>query len=369
MSTSKPDNKGNRIQADSHATEVETAGLSDDLFAAPSLAAKVSTLSELATLTGVSVSTVSKALSDRGYVSAKTRERIRRIADEHGFQINRTAQSLKRGRNDAIAVVLPLGHESAQTFSDPFFITLIGHLADALSARNNELVLSKVVPDGPGWLANVARSGRVDGIVVIGQSNQEHELERVADFYRPLVVWGQQLQGQRYCSVGTDNRAGGRLAAGQLLGIGRRKLTFVGMTDIPEIAERHAGFTEACRAAGASSSGHIPAHLTADAAYQAVADALDAGLSTDGMVAASDVIAMSAMRALSERGFVVPEQVAVIGYDDVSLAAFTTPPLTTVRQELEIAAVNLVDLLFRRIRGEDTASISMPPRLMIRGTA
>lgn len=368
MSTSRHDNSGSMVHAGSNATEMATEGLSDDPCAVTSRAMKVSTLTELAALTGVSVGTVSKALSDRGYVSAKTRERIRRIADEHGFQINRTAQSLKRGRNDAIAVVLPLGHESAQTFSDPFFITMIGHLADALSARNNELVLSKVVPDGPGWLANVARSGRVDGIVVIGQSNQEYELERVADFYRPFVVWGQQLPGQRYCSVGTDNRAGGRLAAQRLLATGRRKLTFIGMTDIPEIAERHAGFTEACRAAGVSPGGHLPAHLTADAAYQAVAHALDAGLDTDGMVAASDVIAMSAMRALSERGFIVPKQIAVIGYDDVSLAAFTTPPLTTVRQDLDLAARSLVDLLFRRISGEETVSLSMPPRLMVRGS-
>lgn len=330
---------------------------------------KVSTLTELAALTGVSVGTVSKALSARGYVSAKTRERIQRIADEHGFQINRTAQSLKRGRNDAIAVVLPLGHESAQTFSDPFFITMIGHLADALSARSNELVLSKIVPDGPGWLANVARSGRVDGIVVIGQSNQEDELERVAEFYKPVVVWGQQRPDQAYCSVGTDNRLGGRLAARRLIETGRQKLTFIGMTDIPEIAERHAGFLEACQHAGVSGHSHLAAHLTADAAYHAVAEALDAGIDTDGMVAASDVIAMSAMRALSERGYAVPEQVAVVGYDDVSLAAFTTPPLTTIRQELDIAATHLVDLLFQRIAGEETASISMPPRLMIRGTA
>jgi DNA-binding LacI/PurR family transcriptional regulator len=100
-----------------------------------------------------------------------------------------------------------------------------------------------------------------------------------------------------------------------------------------------------------------------------VADALEAGLDTDGLVAASDVIAMSAMRALSERGLSVPGAVAVVGYDDVSLAAFTTPPLTTIRQELDAAAMHLVDLLFRRIDGEETASISMPPRLMVRGSA
>lgn len=329
----------------------------------------ISTLSELADLAGVSVSTVSKSLSNRGYVSEATKARIRDLADRHGFQINRTAQSLKRGRNDAVAVVLPLGHESAQTFSDPFFITLIGHLADTLSARGNELVLSKVVPAGPGWLAAVARSGRVDGIIVIGQSDQDDELARVAHGYAPVVVWGQQRGEQGYCSVGTDNRAGGRLAAERLIASGRRRLSFVGMTDIPEIAARHQGFVDACMTAGIAVDGHLPAHLTGEAAYEIVAEALDAGLDADGLVAASDVIAMSAMRALAERGRVVPDDVAVVGYDDVNLAAYTTPPLTTIRQDLRAAAGHLVDLLFRRMAGEDTASLSMPPQLVVRGSA
>lgn len=330
---------------------------------------RATNLTELAELAGVSVGTVSKALSERGYVSARTRERIRKLADEHGFQINRTAQSLKRGKNDAIAVVLPLGHESAQTFSDPFFITLIGHLADALSARSNELVLSKVIPDGPGWLGQLARSGRVDGILVIGQSDQEEELRRVARAYPPLVVWGQQAELQPYCSVGSDNRLGGRLATRHLIECGRRRLVFVGMTDIPEINARHSGFMQACHEAGIQPAGHLEAHLTGEAAYRTVASALDAGLDLDGLVAASDVIAMSAMRALSERGRRIPQDVAVVGYDDVNLAAFTTPPLTTIRQNLEAAGEKLVDLLFRRIAGEETHSISMPPVLVVRESA
>lgn len=326
-------------------------------------------LTDLAAIAGVSVGTVSKALSNRGYVSAKTRERIQGIADEHGFQINRTAQSLKRGRNDAIAVVLPLGHESAQTFSDPFFITLIGHLADALSARGNELVLSKVIPGAPGWLGQIARSGRVDGILVIGQSDQERELRRVAKTYAPLVVWGQKAARQSYCSVGSDNYLGGQLATRHLIRRGRRKLAFVGMTDIPELEARHEGFLQVCTEAGIAPIAHLQAHLTGEAAYLTVASALDAGLKVDGLVAASDVIAMSAMRALNERGHRVPDDVAIVGYDDVSLAAYTAPPLTTVRQDLEAAGDALVDLLFRRIDGENTRSVSMTPTLIVRESA
>lgn len=330
---------------------------------------RVTTLTELATLAGVSVGTVSKALSNRGYVSSATRERIRALANEHNFQINRTAQSLKRGRNDAIAVTLPLGHESAQTFSDPFFITLIGHLADALAERDTELVLSKIATPRRGWLETMTRNGRVDGILVIGQSDQGKELNEVASFFRPLVVWGQQEPGQSYCCVGTDNVAGGSLATRHLIERGRRRILFLGMTDIPEIAARHAGFVRACREAGLAADLHLEAHLTADAAYRAVAAALAEGWVADAIVAASDVIAISAMRALSESGRRVPEDVAVVGYDNVGLAAFTSPPLTTIGQDLQGAARRMVDLLFRRIAGEETDSVSMPPELILRASA
>lgn len=327
------------------------------------------TLTELAAVAGVSVGTVSKALSNRGYVSAATRERICALADEHGFQINRTAQSLKLGRNDAVAVTLPLGHESAQTFSDPFFIALIGHLADAISAQGSELVLSKISAPTHGWLSNITRSGRVDGILVIGQSDQEAELSRVAVNYRPLVVWGQYRAGQNYCSVGTDNFAGGRMAAQRLIDSGRRRLVFAGMTDIPEIAARRDGFIRACEEAGIAPDGQIETHLTADAAYARLAEAVAGDFDADGVVAASDVIAMSAMRALIEQGRRVPEDVAVIGYDDVGLAAFTTPPLTTIRQDLKRAAEAMVDLLFRRIANEEAHSLSLPPELVVRASA
>ncbi len=331
--------------------------------------ARVGTLGELAALAGVSIGTVSKALSGTGHVSVSTRARIRAMADEHGFQLNRTAQSLKRGRTDAVAVVLPLGHESGQTFTDPFFITLIGYLADELALRGNDLLLSKILPDGPGWLSTIARSGKVDGVIVVGQSDQQVELERVAASYAPLVVWGQLGETQHYCSIGSDNRLGGRLAAQHLIATGRRRLAFVGNTAMPEIAARHAGFMETCAAAGLATPHHVAAHLTGEAAYQAIGVALDNGPALDGIAAASDVIAMSAVRALTERGRRIPEDVAVVGYDDVTLAAFVSPPLTTVRQDLAGAARLLVERLCQRMAGEETASLAMSPELIVRASA
>ncbi|PTQ13509.1 LacI family transcriptional regulator [Sphingomonas oleivorans] len=331
----------------------------------------VTNLTELAALAGVSPGTASRALSGNGMLSAKTRERIRRLADEHGFRLNQTARNLKLGRTNAIAVVLPLGHESAQNISDPFFIALIGHLADELTARKQDLVLSKVIPVGEDWLSSIVRGGRVDGVIVIGQSNQDAILNSVASHYRSLIVWGERQDvGQVYASVGTDNRRGGWLATDHLLKRGRRRIAFVGTTDIPEIAARHAGYLAALAEAGIAPGPHIEAHLTADASHEAISDFLAGaapGLAPlDAIFAASDVIAMSAIRALNEHGFVVPDDVSVVGFDDVNLAAHTSPPLTTIRQDLAEAARLLVDRLFARIDGAEPSSVVLPPELVVR---
>ncbi len=329
----------------------------------------VGSLADLAKLAGVSPSTVSRALAGNTLISAATRERLVRLAREHGFQPNPMARGLRLGRTKAIAVVLPLGHETGQPLSDPFFITLLGHLADALTDRGYDLLLSRVIPANDGWLDALADSGRVDGVVVVGQSDQTAVLDRVAARYPPLVVWGARLSGQRHVTVGSDNRLGGEIATRRLIEGGRRRLAFFGNPDAPEIAQRREGFLAACRAAGLEGDSEtVIAPLTADRAYRMIETRLAAGPVPDGVVAASDVIAMSALRALAERGLTVPGDVAVIGFDDVMLAAHTTPPLTTIRQDLARGATLLVELLMRAIAGEAIDSAVMQPTLVVRGS-
>ena len=126
-------------------------------------------LVELAKIAGVHVSTVSRALDDNPRVSAKTKARIRALAEEHGFRLNQTASFFRRRRTGAVGVVFPLGHEVQQSLSDPFFMGLLGPLADALAEQRYDLLLSRVVPGDESWLENMVRSGRVDGIILIGQ--------------------------------------------------------------------------------------------------------------------------------------------------------------------------------------------------------
>ncbi len=329
---------------------------------------KVNSLVELAQIAGVSPGTVSRALSDTGMISKATRERIKALALEHDFRPNPLARNLRTKRTGAIGVVLPLGHEANQHVSDPFFMTLLGHLADALTERGYDLLLSRVIPRDDRWLSQIIDSGRVDGVLVIGQSNQAHVIDSVAERYRPMIVWGAQLPGQVHCTVGSDNPMGGRIAARHLIDAGCKRISFLGDATAPEFGQRLDGVQATLAAAGLPPAEALPVHLTAEIAHEVILAYLKGAKLPDGIIAASDIIAMSAIRALSERGMAVPEQVQVVGYDDIFIAEHTSPPLTTIRQNLKLGADLMVDMLFKRMAGEATVSVAMPPELIVRGS-
>jgi DNA-binding LacI/PurR family transcriptional regulator len=332
---------------------------------------RVRNIAELAQIAGVSAGTVSRALSGTGLISEQTRERIRELARVHEFTPNAMARNLRIQRTGAIGVVIPLGHEVGQHISDPFFMTMLGHLADALTERGYDLLLSRVIPQAPDWLDRIVDSGRVDGVILIGQSDQVATLDRVAARYRPLVAWGGHSADQVHCSVGSDNARGGELATQHLIDRGCRHIAFFGDARAVEIGQRLDGCRAAMARAGLEDSLRVfPAHLTADDAHPSIGIFLDeAGERPQGIVAVSDIVAMNALNALSERSVSVPDQVRVVGYDDLPVAQQTTPRLTTIRQDFARGAAHLVDLLQRRIAGEETASVVMPPELVVRASS
>ncbi len=329
---------------------------------------RIRNIKDLAELAGVSPGTVSRALAGSELISTATRERIQAIAAEHDFRPNVLARNLRIQRTGAIGVLIPLGHETGQHISDPFFITMLGLLADALTERGYDLLLSRVIPTDSRWLERYVDSGRVDGVIVIGQSDQSATLDRVAARYRPLVVWGGHDSGAVHCTVGSDNHRGGELAAAHLIDGGCRRIAFFGDPSAPEIGQRLAGCRAAMQAAGiAEEPVVVPAHLVAEAAHPDIARFLgQTAQRPQGIFAASDVIAMSALRALSEFGLAVPGEVRVVGYDGLAIGEQTVPRLTSVSQDLSLGARHLVDMLLRRIAGEDTPSVVMEPKLVVR---
>lgn len=330
---------------------------------------QLKSIADLARLAGVSISTVSRALTGKGALSKRTRDHIQALADRHGFKLNVAAQNLRLGRTGAIAVLMPLGHARDQQLSDPFFMAMLGFLADALTTRGYDLLLSRVLPDRDDWLDTFIRGGRADGIIIIGQSDQSVVLDRTAAHYRPLVVWGERAPGNVHVTVGTDNEAGGRLAAQHLVGRGRHRLAFFGDVGVPEFAVRHAGFLAALPDALRRDVEMVRMPVTPDDSYAMAAAWFAAGNRPDGIFAASDVAAMSLMSAAAEHGLRVPHDLSIVGFDDIPLARLANPPMTTIRQDIEAGAHYLVDLLFRRIGGEDAGSVQIAPELIVRQTS
>ncbi|WP_033919669.1 LacI family DNA-binding transcriptional regulator [Sphingomonas sp. 37zxx] len=326
-------------------------------------------LADLAVLAGVSTSTVSRALTGHSSVNVQTRERIQALAREHDVRPNQLARNLRLQSTGAIGLVLPLGHARTQHLTDPFFLSLLGFLADLLVERGYDILLSRVIPDSDDWLDRLVDSGRIDGLLLVGQSDQTATIERVAARYRPLVVWGANRAGQQHLTIGSDNIEGGRLAARHFIDQGRRRLMFVGDPLPPEFADRWAGFAAAAAQAEGVSCELLASAMMPEAVHAAVAARLGQGGAPDAIFAASDVAAISVLRALSEAGLDVPGSTAVIGYDDVTIAAQISPPLTTIRQDLATGAGLMVDRLMQRIAGEDARSAIVPPSLIRRQSA
>jgi DNA-binding LacI/PurR family transcriptional regulator len=331
----------------------------------------VLTMADIARLAGVSESTVSRALQDNPNVSKTTRARIQQLVQEQGYKINPVASSLRSRRTNTIAVVLPLQHESKQHISDPFFIEILGHIADAVSDRGYDLLLSKVATTQPNWLEKMLRARRADGIIVIGQSLQHTVLNAATASDMPFVVWGEQLPGQDYVTVGSDNHGGGFVAADYLISRGCKRLAFLGDKRLPEIGARFAGYAAALAKHGLPVVPELEvlAHFESADALAEVSAMIDSGVAFDGIIAASDVIAMSAIRSLNEHGKRVPEDVAVVGFDDIGMAGYSSPALTTVRQDLALGAQELVRLLLDQITGKPVTSVVMPTSLIVRKSA
>ena len=328
---------------------------------------QIRTLADLARLAGVSTGTVSRALAGKSLVNAETRERIQALAREHGFRPNQMASKLRSKHTGVIGIVIPLGHEIRQHISDPFFLTLLGCLADELTESGYDVMLSRAIPDGTSdWLERITGSGMVDGVLLIGQSDQFEIIESVCEHYMPLVAWGAYREGQIHCSVGTDNFAGGRLAAEHLIAAGATQLAYLGETKGIEIEERCRGAAAAAAKAGVSLT-HVPISLANDEMGQELnAAAFDCAHGIDGVIAASDLIALNVLHCLHERERPVPGEVQVVGFDDLPMAALTMPSLTTIKQEITIGAKAMVEKLKARIAGQQTESMTMVPRLIVR---
>jgi DNA-binding LacI/PurR family transcriptional regulator len=320
------------------------------------------TMEDLARLAGVSKITVSRALRDSPLVTAKTRETIRQLASDQGYRLNISARNLRLRRSYSVAVVVEMTPVRGRPMSDPYPLELLGGITQELTTAGYSVVLTSK------QLIDTAPVQGADGLILLGQGSHGEAVRILQQTGMPLVVWGAQEPDTDYIVVGSDNRKGGASAAERLIAQGRRKLVFLGDVDHAEVQERCAGFIDAV---GGRASVHIirPKAFTFEAGFDSVASLLKKkGAGPDGLFAASDLLAMGAIRALGEQQVQVPQQVCVIGYDDTPGAASFVPPLTSVHQYLQDGGVLLAKKILSLIEGHPVQSEMLPTMLMVRQT-
>ena len=321
---------------------------------------------EVALHAGVSIATVSNAINRPAKVRPATVERVQRAMDELGFVRNDAARRLKRGRSSSIGLLV-------EDFANPFFIDI----ARAIEASADEVGLSVLLGDSNrstdrelSYL-DVFEQQRVEGLIIAPVSPDL--LERIARHGTPAVLLDRQAGSRAFSSVALDDHAGGRLAIDHLASLGRRRAAFVGgPLTIPQVGDRLAGARAAARARGIELIHVATAALTFDEGERVGHELVASGTLPDAVFAANDLVALGVVKALHmERGIDVPAQVAVIGYDDISLARHSLLPLASIQQPSAEIGRTALALLLDEMRDPDVErrQILLPPRLVVRDSA
>lgn len=301
------------------------------------------TLEKLAKLAKVSVSTVSRALNDHPSISGPQKKRLWELARKHGYEFRRHMPASPIGAAGAVTVVTPRVRGRPLPLSHPFFLELLASIGEAARDRGCDFTVSHLVPANYEDLAHATTTGRANGVIFLGQGTLHDELNHLAETESRFVVWGAQIGGQKYCTIGTDNMLGGRRATQHLIKHGRKRIVFLGGTD-PEATQRYRGYTEALQDAGLGIDDELIGRVEfeSESAEAAIEGLLRRRVPFDGIVAASDLIALGGIRALSRAGRAVPRDVSVVGYDNMLLSRLSTPTLSTVQQDIPKAGRLLV---------------------------
>ena len=330
-------------------------------------------LQDVADRAGVSVKTVSNVVNNYVHVATKTRARVQAVLDETGYRPNLSARQLRSGRTGLIALALP-------ELDNPYFAELTRFVVQAAEERGWTVLVDQTdgLRDREQAVSSGFRHHLIDGLILSPVSLDEHDLAGRSPGDTPLVLLGEKLSGGPADHVAIDNVAAARTATAHLVAQGRRHVAAIG--EQPNSSQesgvahlRRRGWEEALQAAGLPV---VPELVAEVASYRrsdgaaAMAGLLDLGRPLDAVFCFNDTLALGALRALADRGKRVPEDVAVIGLDDVDDARFAVPGLSTVAPDKAFIASTAVAMLAERLEdgGQDLAprDVRAPFELVVR---
>lgn len=330
----------------------------------------VRTIADIAKLAGVSKSTVSRALSNSSLISEETRNRIQTIAREHNYQVNQPARSLSMRQTNTLAFVTH-GYYDDICVEDLFLLEMLGAITATLAEMKYDLLMVNVDPYETGWVNNYHNTGKVDGFILMTSMRKQQHIKSLVEMSAPFIAWGAPQQGANYCTVTGDNLSGGRLAAAYLLGIGKRKIAFLGgPAGELEVMLRYQGFENAISDAGITLDPSRVMHgdFSSAGGAEMMRRLFDRNIEVDAVFANSDLIAIGAMNEIRDHGLQVPDDISVVGYDDLSLAQYCYPPLTTIKQNIPESGRLLVQNLIQYLETGIVTNVSVPVEVVVRAS-
>jgi DNA-binding LacI/PurR family transcriptional regulator len=331
----------------------------------------VRTIADIARLAGVSKSTVSRALSDSPLISEETKVKIRALAREHNFQINAPARRLSMKQSRTIAFVTHAYHKDFSV-ADLFGLEIMGGISGGLARREYDLLVIHVDPNDTKWAHQYYDTGRVDGFILMTSTRKQTHVKALLELGAPFIIWGVPPPKQKYCSVTGDNFNGGRLATEHLIDLGKERIGFIGGPSYElEVQHRLSGYENALNDASREIDQTLLEY--GDFSNTSGADAMRRLLKkapeVDAVFVNSDLMAIAAMDIIRAAGRRVPEDIAVVGYDDLSIAEHSNPPLTTIRQNIPLAGKLLAQNLIEYIQTGMVTNVSIPVELIVRKSA
>ncbi|MFE5487683.1 LacI family DNA-binding transcriptional regulator [Streptomyces sp. NPDC056527] len=328
------------------------------------------TLEAVAARAGVSRATVSRVVNGGAGVREALAEKVRKAVEELGYIPNHAARTLVTRRNGAVAVII--AEPEFRIFSDPFFEQQVRGISRELTLHDAQLVLLWV--EGPGDHERIARylgGGHVDGALAFSLHNDDELPEIVRRVQVPTVFggrpgWTGPEDEPAVPYVDCDNRGGARAAVRHLRSLGRRNIAHItGPRDQTSALDRLDGYRDELPDAGSDLVAE--GAFTEESGARAMSELLTRRPDLDAVFAANDLMASGALRVLREQGRRVPEDVALVGFDDMlQVAEATDPPLTTVRQDIEGMGRLMVRLLMRTLDGAGVAEPVITPTELVR---
>ncbi|MDO7906912.1 LacI family DNA-binding transcriptional regulator [Paenibacillus sp. JX-17] len=308
----------------------------------------MATIKDVAKLAGVALSTASYALSGDSKVSPKTRAKVLEAARSLNYRKNGIAMDLKRSRTNTIALILT-------DLSGPYYSELIRSIQDVALAHGHDLIACSSMGERDSTAIKFLREKRVDGAVVLAHNIADDILLESAGERFPIIVMDRELTGDHLVNVLVDGEQGGYRATQYLIEAGHRSIAYIsGPLNSYDNQQRYKGFQRAMHESGLSEKPkwRLSGGFVREGGYSATKMMIMQGELPTAVFYGNDEMAVGGMKAFEDHGISIPDEVSVIGFDDIELAGYANPPLTTVRQPKSEAGSLAGHLLFQMLDGE-----------------